>query len=90
VGYVQSGADLIELDRVEASENVAANGLIERARVVMAPGGVALDVEPLAFGALRLDAPDGRSSHFPRAMCRVRTDDGRAGSGWLEWNRVQR
>jgi hypothetical protein len=51
---------------------------------------MSLDVEPLAFGALRLQAPDGRVSLFPRAMCRITTGDGRAGSGWVEWNRVQR
>jgi hypothetical protein len=49
-----------------------------------------LDVEPLAFGALRLEAPDGRVSMFPRAMCRVTAADGQRGRGWVEWNRVQR
>ena len=90
VGYVQAGGELTELERVEASEEEAANGLIERARVELEPGGLALDVEPLAFGAVRLDAPDGRSSNFPRALCRVATGDGRGGMGWVEWNRVQR
>ena len=41
----------------------------------------------IAFGPLLLTAPDGRISQFPRAMCRVRARDGRAGTGWVEWNR---
>jgi hypothetical protein len=49
-----------------------------------------LDVESLAYGPLRLEAPDGRLSFFPRAMCRVTADDGRTGFGWIEWNGVQR
>jgi hypothetical protein len=44
------------------------------------------DVEPLAFGALRLVSPDGRATNFPRAMCRLRSNDGRTGLGWAEWN----
>jgi hypothetical protein len=47
-------------------------------------------IEPLAFGPLRLLAPDGRVSHFPRAMCRLRCADGRGGMGWVEWNLNQR
>jgi hypothetical protein len=90
VGYVQSGGELTDLERVAAGEEVAADGLITDARIAMDPGGLAVDVEPLAFGAIRLDSPDGRLSHFPRAMCRFRTDDGRSGTGWVEWNRVQR
>ena len=58
---------------------------IERSRVVVGE----LAVTPLAFGALRLQAPDGRVSLFPRAMCSVRAADGREGRGWVEWNRVQ-
>jgi Phosphotransferase enzyme family len=90
VGYVQQGEAISEIVSVEASEDVAANGLIERARIVCGPDPLELDVEPLGFGPLRLVAPDGRISLFPRAMCRVRTADGREGVGWVEWNRVQR
>ncbi len=55
----------------------------------MPPGELDVTLEPLAFGAILLEAPDGRISHFPRAMCRVRTADGRTGLGWAEWNRNQ-
>jgi hypothetical protein len=54
--------------------------------VATGPDDPVLDVEPLGFGALRLVAPDGRVMHFPRAMARVRTADGRSGVGWIECN----
>ncbi len=31
-------------------------------------------------------AANPRVSRFPRAMVTCRTDDGRTGSGWIEWN----
>ena len=89
VGYRQppAGDEVVELERVAASEEVRDDGLIASARLELDPGGLVLDVEPLAFGPLRLVAPDGRATSFPRAMCRVRAADGRAGLAWLEWNR---
>ena len=36
---------------------------------------------------VRLVAPDGRVSLFPRAWVEVETTDGRRGVGWAEWNR---
>jgi hypothetical protein len=90
VGYLQRGDELSEIDAVTATETIAADGLVTQARIELGPDAPALDVEPLAFGALRLEAPDGRVSMFPRAMCALRTDDGRSGTGWVEWNRVQR
>jgi ecdysteroid kinase len=87
VGYAQDAAGgLTELERVGATEHLGADGLITHAHLELDPPGLALEVQPLAFGPLRLLAPDGRVSHFPRAMCRVRTSDGRAGVGWMEWN----
>ena len=90
VGYVQRGGELAEITAVEATEAVASNGLITEARIVSNPGGLDIAIEPLAFGPVLLTAPDGRIAHFPRAMCRARTTDGRTGSGWVEWNRNQR
>jgi hypothetical protein len=87
VGYVQvPGEPLLELEHVSASEQIGENGLITRAQLALEPGAVRLEVEPLAFGPLRLVSPDGRVSHFPRAMCRVSSGDGRSGLGWIEWN----
>jgi hypothetical protein len=86
VGYVQPcEGGVEELDNVKASEEVAADGLISSAQI--AYGELELEVEPVAFGPLLLTAPDGRVSQFPRAMCRVRARDGRAGTAWVEWNR---
>jgi hypothetical protein len=88
VGYVQPpGGELVELDGVLAGEEVGADGLITAATLELAPAGLRLQVTPTAFGPLRLVAPDGRASSFPRAMCRVAADDGREGWAWLEWNR---
>jgi hypothetical protein len=87
VGYVQPpGSDLTELDRVTASEEVGADGLIVAAELGLGEDLV-LSVEPLGWGPLRLEAPDGRVSMFPRAMCRIAARDGRTGVAWLEWNR---
>jgi hypothetical protein len=90
VGYVQRNGELREIESITATEEVADNGLITNARIVSGPDELVIDVEPVAFGAIRLDAPDGRLSLFPRSMCRVTTGDGRTGMGWIEWNRVQR
>ncbi len=89
VGYLQRDGEISEITAVTASEQDLANGLVERAQISSGPDALELEIEPLAFGALRLEAPDGRLSLFPRAMCRARCADGRSGSGWVEWNRVQ-
>jgi hypothetical protein len=90
VGYLQREGELEEIETVTATEVVAENGLITSARILAGPGELDFAVEPLAYGAILLVAPDGRVSHFPRAMCQVRAADGRAGVGWVEWNRNQR
>ena len=89
VGYVQRAGELAEIEAVTATEQDGPDGLPEHARILSGPDELSLELEPLAFGALRLEAPDGRLSLFPRAMCRVQAADGRRGSGWVEWNRVQ-
>jgi hypothetical protein len=66
-------------------EEVGQDGLITAARIGL--DDLQLEVDPLAFGPLRLEAPDGRVSEFPRAMCNVRDRDGRTGVAWVEWNR---
>jgi hypothetical protein len=86
IGYLQDAAgEVLELDSVRASEQVAPDGLISAARIAF--GELRVEVLPLAFGPLRLQAPDGRVTHFPRAMCALRSEDGRSGVGWVEWNR---
>ncbi len=87
VGYLQPPeGGVVELDRVTADEGVGPDGLITSARIGYGDD-LELTVEPAAFGPLRLEAPDGRVSQFPRAMCRVTAGDGRTGVAWVEWNR---
>ncbi len=91
VGYVQKDGEVQELAGATTVEQFAANGLVDTAEVLITdPEPLSLRIEPLAWGALRLVAPDGRVTHFPRAMCRVHAADGRSGLGWIEWNRNQR
>ncbi len=59
---------------------------MQSARIALEPGGPEVEVEPLAHAPLRLQSPDGRLSHFPRSLCRLRCADGRAGLAWVEWN----
>ncbi len=49
-------------------------------------GELGLDITPLAFGPVLLRNDDGRTSRFPRALLECRADDGRKGTGWIEWN----
>ena len=48
-----------------------------------------LTIDPVAFSPVLLVDPAGRVSRFPRALCRYRAADGRAGVGWTEWNQPQ-
>jgi hypothetical protein len=89
VGYVQRDGELVEIETVRAEHELGPGGLISAATISSAPPALEIEVDPVAFGPLRLQAPDGRLSLFPRAMCRVRAGDGRTGTGWVEWNRVQ-
>lgn len=90
VGYLQPGeGELHELDRVEASETRDLDGLIKRARMSLGTPPLELDIEPLAFGPLRLQSDAGRVALFPRAMCRIAASDGRDGLAWVEWNSNQ-
>jgi hypothetical protein len=51
----------------------------------LAVGDLTLDVVPVAHAPVLLEAPDGRLSRFPRAMCEFTAADGRRGVGWTEW-----
>ena len=48
--------------------------------------GAPMRAVPLAFAPVAMTSPDGRVSHFPRALCQFIADDGRSGYGWTEWN----
>ncbi len=75
------------------TEDLAGHGFPSSARIDIGadpgPGpelDLGIEVTPVAFGPVLLRNDDGRTSRFPRAMVRCRTDDGREGSGWIEWN----
>ena len=88
VGYVQSpGTEVVEMDSVTATETIRDNGLPRGARLVLEPGGLEIEAEPVGHGPLLLADGDGHVAQFPRAWCRLRTADGRTGVGWMEWNR---
>jgi hypothetical protein len=91
VGYVQRDGQITEVGSVATTEEVTADGLVSRATIASGPDPeLELALEPLAYGPVLLVSPDGRVSHFVRAMCRVDAGDGRSGLGWVEWNRNQR
>ena len=87
-GYVQApGEPLLELQSANAAEVMRDDGLAASTRLELVPGGMVVDAEPLGHGPLRLEDDAGRVAQFPRAWCALRTGDGRAGVGWIEWNR---
>lgn len=85
-GYVQSAGRVAEVSALTVSEELGDHDLPTSGRIEVEPGGIDLAVQPLAFGPLLLEGPDGRVSRFPRAMARYRAADGRSGVGWIEWN----
>lgn len=86
VGYIQRDGLVTEVASGTSNAEDGVDGLPVQASIQVEPEG-SLTVEPVAFGPLLLVAPDGRVAHFQRAMAEVRTPDGRAGVGWIEWNR---
>ena len=53
-------------------------------------GDLRLAVEPVAFAPVLLADGEGRTSRFPRALCRFADPaTGRRGVGWTEWNQPQ-
>jgi hypothetical protein len=86
-GYLQPpGGPCLPVDGLVVTESLGPEGLPNGGRAVVSPTGLALTIEPVAFGPLLLTAPDGRTSRFPRAAARFVADDGRQGMGWIEWN----
>ena len=73
-----------------AEAALAPNGLPAATTLTMEPGPIRLTIDVQGHAPVRLVAPDGRVSFFPRAWATVETEDGRSGVGWLEWNHNQR
>jgi hypothetical protein len=80
---------VLTVTALDVTEDVDGDGLPTVGRVVIEPGSIGLRIEPVAFGPLILTSTDGRVSRFPRAQVRFIADDGRQGSGWVEWNQPQ-
>ena len=74
---------------VSATEEVDEVGFPVTAALGIEPGGFTVAVEPLAVSPLLFVADDGRTSRFPRALCRYTAPDGRTGTGWTEWNQLE-
>jgi hypothetical protein len=96
-GYVQTPDTVAPLNALSVTEDLVQHGFPRQARIDLTAGALGggdapparalgLDVTPVAFGPVLLRNDDGRTSRFPRAMLECRTDDGRHGMGWIEWN----
>jgi hypothetical protein len=91
VGYIQPpGQPVIETTSVVADATLADNGLPRSTTLTMEPGPLTASIDVRGHAPVRLVAPDGRVSFFPRAWATVHTADGRRGVGWLEWNTNQK
>jgi len=88
-GYIQTPGEVHPATALSVTEDVGDHGFPSRARIEIAAAprhDLGVEVTPVAFGPVLLRNDDGRTSRFPRAMVTCRTDDGRSGSGWIEWN----
>ena len=81
-------SDFEEYDSVVIDSTLDDEGLVISASLRF--GGFTLAVEPLAWSPVLLAHPDGREARFPRALARFTADDGRQGTGWIEWNQPPR
>jgi hypothetical protein len=76
--------ELSHLSGFAAQTDFAADGFPAQSRLLLP--GAPMRAVPLAFAPVAMTSPDGRVSHFPRALCQFTADDGRTGYGWTEWN----
>ena len=81
---VTPDGELSHRDGFGADTAFGADDLPELSRLRLP--GMPMSAVPIAFAPVAMTAPDGRVSHFPRALCRFSADDGRTGYGWTEWN----
>jgi hypothetical protein len=81
---VTPAGDLSHRGGFSAKTTFGADDLPERARLRVP--GAPMQATPLAFAPVAMTSPDGRVSHFPRALCRFEAEDDRTGYGWTEWN----
>jgi phosphotransferase family enzyme len=88
-GYVQRDGDLVELQRVVATETFGDDELPLGTTLEVSPADLTATIDVQGHAPVLLTSTDGRVSRFPRAWATVTTTDGRTGVGWLEWNRNQ-
>ena len=94
-GYVQTPGVVAPLGALSVTEELVQHGFPKKARIELTAGFFpttrhrpvsAWTSRPPAFGPVLLRNDDGRTSRFPRALLACRADDGRTGTGWIEWN----
>lgn len=81
---VMPGGELRHLTGFAARTDFGPDGFPAEARLLLP--GAPMQAVPLAFAPVAMTSPDGRVTHFPRALCKFTADDGRNGYGWTEWN----
>jgi hypothetical protein len=90
-GYVQGPHQVItEIDTCIVEETFEDNGLpaTTPTSITTDDGAtIKLDMQMMGHGPLRLTSDKGKVDMFPRAWGIVKTEDGRSGVGWMEWNR---
>ncbi len=86
-GYVWRGDQNERVVSLDAQSIFDADGLVLSARYVINES-LEVVVEPLHHAPVPLVDPDGRTSRFPRSLCRFTTSDGDVGHGWAEWLQV--
>ena len=87
-GYVQPpGQPMVATDQAGYTPVLGDHGMPTSTDYRL--GDLDLTIEPVAFSPVRLVAPDGRISLFPRAWTTFTDADGRRGHGWTEWNQPQ-
>lgn len=88
-GYVQApGGPLTAVAHTGSRPTLGAHGMPASDTVEV--GDLRLAVEPVAFAPVLLGDGEGRTSRFPRALCRFADPaTGRRGVGWTEWNQPQ-
>ena len=86
LGYVWRPGELTPIEQVAVELKPGPDGIPSAARYVINEM-LEVEMEVAAPAPVPLVAPDGRTSRFPRALCRYTTDDG-TGTGWGEWLQV--
>lgn len=88
MGYVQApDSPMVQVGSFDVTHETGVDDIPTHARLVIEGRG--FEFEPVAWSPVLLEADDGRIDRFPRAMVRVRADDGTTGVGWIEFNQPQ-